>query len=198
MYLANSLMLLLGFSSTLVAAQQGLKNDFHMDKRAAVGIFDSGMKEGSPENSQGNVFLEAQRLEKNASMETLHDRSLELVGRQNCAAGSFACAGMTSPKVPNPTLFPLTLQSCWRLLLQRSPVLHLRLLHGHRPNMLSRRLLSSRQHMLRRLNLQPDRHAMLQRRQLLQRREHLRHLLWPPRMLYRSLLHCVHLERGDD
>ena len=63
--------------------------------------------------------------------------------------------------------------------------------------MLSWRLLSSRQHMLRRLHLQPHRYPMLQRRQLLQRRKHLRHLLWPPGMLYRSLMYSVHLEWRD-
>jgi hypothetical protein len=115
MFSATFLVLFLGFSSTLVAAQQQLKNDIQLDKRVAAGIFDSGMKDGSPETSQQHFFLEAQRLEKNASMETLHDRSLELVGRQNCAAGSFACAGMTS-LIASWTSTPLTLTSCWRLL----------------------------------------------------------------------------------
>lgn len=106
MFSAKVLFLFLSCTSTLVAAQEQFKNDVLLDKRLVAGIFDSGMKDSSPETSpQQHIFLEAQRIEKNASMETLHDRSLELVGRQNCAAGSFACPGTLLPplQISRPT-----------------------------------------------------------------------------------------------
>ncbi|KAH7409775.1 hypothetical protein DE146DRAFT_325995 [Phaeosphaeria sp. MPI-PUGE-AT-0046c] len=91
MHTANLLVLLPCF---VAAAHQPLHDDVQLSERAAGGILDSGMKDNHVDfmgDAKQAFFLETQRIEKNVTMESIHDRSLELVGRQSCNTGYFAC-----------------------------------------------------------------------------------------------------------
>lgn len=93
---AKSVVLSLCFIATSVAVQDQPYHNVKLGERAAAGILDGVIKGNVVEpldNSPQAFFLEAQRLEKNVTMETIHDRSLELIGRQSCDAGYFACPG---------------------------------------------------------------------------------------------------------
>jgi hypothetical protein len=84
---------------TLVAAQQSPHAGGQLDGRATPEVPGNGIEDNrmTPLDSfLPAFFLEAQRLDKNVTISSIEDQSLELIGRQTCNVGYGYCAGMSS------------------------------------------------------------------------------------------------------